>query len=670
MPNALQHETSPYLLQHADNPVDWHPWNPEALELAQSLDKPILLSIGYSACHWCHVMAHESFEDAATAALMNELFVNIKVDREERPDLDRIYQTTQQLMTGRPGGWPLTVFLTPDQQWPIFCGTYFPKQPNYGMPSFGDVLERVAAFYRTHRSDVDETAGRLREALARSASAAASREPGAALIATARRRLGEAFDAANGGLGQAPKFPHPTELRFLLTEPASDDGAARIADASLRAMAAGGLFDHLGGGFFRYSVDAEWRIPHFEKMLYDNAALLGLYSEAFAKTGDALYGRAAAATADWMLTGMQDAGGGFYSTLDADSEGEEGRYYVFSPDEVADALSDAEREPAFAYFGLDGPANFEGRAWHLQPRDRVAPFGESDAVVESARSKLLALRTKRIRPGRDEKILTAWNGLAVTGLARAARHLNRPDLGDAACRAVDFIRDQLWRDGRLYAVHKDGQSRFVAYLDDYAFMAHGLIELLQWRFRAADLGFAVDLVEAMLENFADPAGGFFFTAHDHEQLIHRPKPLADEAVPSGNGVAAIVLNTLGHLLGEPRYLDAAAGTIKAAAPALELQPEAHTTLLDALRRQLVPPVLVIVRGDPQSLDEWRPRTTTGFTPQTFCFFIADAVGELPGLLDARAARESTTAYICEGTECLAPITDIDQLAARLTKLSG
>jgi hypothetical protein len=610
-------------------------------------------------------MAHESFEDDETAALMNELFVNIKVDREERPDLDRIYQRSQQLFTGRPGGWPLTMFLTPDEQWPIFAGTYFPKTAAYGMPAFSDVLTRVADYFRNHRGEIDSNARILLDALARPADGGAITAPQEALALPARQRLGEVFDAVNGGFGQAPKFPHPPEIGLLLALFGRDPGARGIAEQSLTAMASGGLFDHLGGGFFRYCVDNEWRIPHFEKMLYDNAALLGVFSEASALTENPLLARAAMATADWTLNDMRDPAGGFYATLDADSEGEEGRYYCFTRDELAAALDAEEYRAAGEYYGVDRPANFEGRSWHLQPRSRVEPFGEADAPVESARRKLLALREQRVRPGRDEKILTAWNGLMIGNLAKAARYLDHAELGRAAQQAADFVRANLWRDGRLLASYKDGRARFAAYLDDYAFMACGLTELLQWRFRTEDLEFAVELADGMLDRFADPAGGFFFTADDHERLIHRPKPLTDEAVPSGNGMAALAFDTLGHLLGESRYLEAAAGTVDSSLAAIASRPEAHASLLKALDRKLEPPELVVVRGIEASLAEWQSRIDTGFNPRRLLFFIADGIDRLPGLLQTRAPSGATTAYLCRGVECLAPIQDIEELLARL-----
>jgi uncharacterized protein YyaL (SSP411 family) len=671
--NALKDETSPYLLQHADNPVEWHPWNDASLALARSGDKPILLSIGYSACHWCHVMAHESFEDDETARLMNSLFVNIKVDREERPDLDRIYQLAQQLFTGRAGGWPLTMFLTPDDHVPIFAGTYFPKRANYGMPAFSDVLTRVEAYYRTHRDEIRQNGRTLETAFREIDSSTVSdadltRGP----IAVARERLGESFDNRNGGFGDAPKFPHPTSIDFLLGQ---DAGARDIARFTLTKMALSGLFDHVGGGFFRYCVDREWTIPHFEKMLYDNAALLATYSDAYAATGEALYADIAGATADWLVRDMQDPRGGFYSTLDADSEGHEGKFYLWTPAEIDAQLDAGDAALMKRRYGLDGPPNFEGQAWHLRvaPGDTQGAANGANAAnstknlerLRRARAKLLAARNKRVWPGRDDKVLVAWNGLAIAGLAKAARALRRPDLETTATRAVDFIRAELWVDGRLRATYKDGRARFAAYLDDYAFLAAALVDLLQCRWRTEDLRFAQDLLEVLLTHFSDPRGGFFFTADDHERLIHRPKPLADEAIPSGNALAAGALLDLGHLLGETRYLDAATAALRAAWPAIERYPNVHGTFLRVLERILEPPELIVLRGPPRELVEWQMVAQSGYHPHRLTFAIPITAGDLPGLLAERRSTRGAVAYLCAGTQCRAPITTAGEFAAAL-----
>ena len=669
MRNRLDQETSPYLKQHAGNPVHWQAWNDEALAEALATGKPILLSVGYSACHWCHVMAHESFEDAETARLMNDLFVNIKVDREERPDLDKIYQTSHQLLSGQAGGWPLTVFLTPDQL-PIFTGTYFPKERRYGMPSFREVLVAVDRYYRDKPDEVRENNARLIDMLGSTETGNAddfaklSRAP----FVAARQRLEQSYDSDHGGFGPGPKFPHTTSLELLLAlwhahrSGNADAQTLAMVTHSLDCMALRGLYDHLGGGFYRYSVDQFWSIPHFEKMLYDNAQLLALYADAYAATGTALYASVASATADWLMRDMQDAAGGYYSTLDADSEHEEGKFYVWTPAEL-DAVLDPEQSAlAKRVFGLTGSANFEGKHWHLYlaeaPEAAAAALGldpsRAAAILEGARTKLLAAREQRVWPGRDEKVLVSWNGLTIGGMARAARVLGRPDLAASATRAVDFIRRELWRDGRLKATYKDGRARFAAYLDDYAFLARGLVELLQCRWRDSDLEFARELADVLLAHFEDTRGGFFFTADDHERLIHKPKPYMDESVPAGNGVAAHALLALGHLLGEQRYLDAAERTVRAALHGIERFPDVHATLLRALDELVVPPKLVVLRGTQPELEPWQRKLDRSYEPHRLAFAIPnDAV--LPGLLASREPRAQAVAYVCEGMTCRAPV---------------
>jgi uncharacterized protein YyaL (SSP411 family) len=678
--NRLAGETSPYLLQHAGNPVDWYPWGEEALERARREEKPILLSIGYSACHWCHVMAHESFEDPASAAVMNELFVNVKVDREERPDLDKIYQLAQQMLTQRSGGWPLTMFLAPGTQRPFFGGTYFPKEPRYGMPAFTDLLRRVSEFHRTHREDIAKQSEALQQAFAEMAPPAAPADAALTIapLAVARERLGEEFDAQFGGFGAAPKFPHPTNIEFLLRQwrataasDAPDLHLLYMATLTLQRMAEGGIYDQVGGGFARYSVDQYWMIPHFEKMLYDNGQLLRLYANAALATGEDLFRRVAAQTADWIVRDMQAPSGGYWSTLDADSEGHEGKFYVWDPQQVR-ALLPSDVYEAFARrFGLDQPANFEGR-WHLhayRPEDEIATELGIDAAemrrrLDEARRILLAERNTRIWPGRDEKILTSWNGLAIAGMAAAARALARPDLAESATRAVDFIRQNLWRDGRLLAVHKDGQSRFAAYLDDYAFLLDALVELLQTRWRSADLQFATGLADALLAHFSDDEhGGFYFTADDHEQLMHRSKSFGDEAVPAGNAIAAQALTRLGLLLGETRYLDAAARTVRSAWAPVQHYPHAHAAMLVALAEHLDPPELVIIRGAADEAARWRAALASKYSPTRLVFAIeADAAG-LPAALADKRALDTTVAYVCRGTTCSEPVRGLAPLLA-------
>jgi uncharacterized protein YyaL (SSP411 family) len=682
MHNRLARETSPYLQQHADNPVDWYPWGEEAFQVARDTGKPVLLSVGYSACHWCHVMAHESFEDAPTAKLMNELFVNIKVDREERPDVDKIYQTAHQLLTQRGGGWPLTMFLDGDDQRPFFGGTYFPKEARYGMPAFAELLNSIAVYYRDKRDDVRSQSDRLLEVFTKLEPASA--DPGgtldAAPLATARNTFEQTFDSEYGGFGSAPKFPHPTTIDRLLrhwrasaNDAEPDVGALFMATLTLTRMADGGLFDHVGGGFCRYSVDRYWQIPHFEKMLYDNGPLLALYAQAALATGDTLFADAANATADWMLADMQADNGGFFATRDADSEGHEGIYYLWRPEQVRELLGDDYE--IFAHrFGLSQDANFEGQ-WHLTVRvsirDVAAAMGRDEedvlAAINNSKQTLLLERLNRVAPGRDEKQLTSWNALAIRGLAIAGRALERADLIDAAAQAAEFLRNTLLVDGRLLASYKDGEARFPAYLDDYAFLLDALLELLQARWDNLHLEFSIRIADLMLEHFEDrDVGAFFFTADDHETLIHRPKPLADEAVPSGNGIAAFALQRLGFLLGETRYLDAAERSLRASWQAISEYPHGHVSLLTALEEYLDHPEIVVIRGDSDEIARWQDAAARLYAPRRLVFAInSEAVG-LPGALADRAAIDGeTVAYRCLGTHCEMPVTTWEALAEQL-----
>ena len=708
MPNRLANETSPYLQQHASNPVDWYPWGPEALEKARAEGKPILLSIGYSACHWCHVMAHESFADESTAALMNAGFVNVKVDREERPDLDRIYQLAHQMLTQRGGGWPLTMFLSPEDQRPFFGGTYFPKEPRYGMPAFPQLLGRVAQYYRERRTEIREQNAALVQAFDDHAPAPA--DPQQVLddvpLRSGRRQIEASFDGQYGGFGGAPKFPHPTTIERLLRDwhatagrPEPDLQALYMATLTLQRMAEGGLYDQLGGGFCRYSVDASWMIPHFEKMLYDNGALLAVYAQAAVATGDEFFARIAGETADWMIRDLQAADGGFGSSFDADSEGHEGRFYVWQADEVRAALPPADYPLFAARFGLDRAPNFEERDWHLhafRPLEDIAtdaglPLAEVTRRIEAAGDGLLRRRNRRTWPARDDKALTSWNALAIRGLARAARALRRPDLAEAATRALDFVRGTLWRDGRLLATARDGRASLPAYLDDHALLADAILELAQVRWRTGELEFAAELLELLLARFEDrEGGGFFFTADDHEALFHRSKGFGDEATPSGNGIAAQVLLRMGYLLGEPRWLAAAEHTLQAAWPALAKFPQAHTSMLTALEEYLDPPQAVVLRGESASIERWRTELDRLYAPSRMLLAIpSDATGLPPGLADKRppapgpfapagaragaspgapagaAAGDAVMAYFCQGSQCSAPITSLPELVRHL-----
>jgi uncharacterized protein len=663
--NRLSHETSPYLRQHAHNPVDWYPWGTEALEKAQAERKPILLSVGYSACHWCHVMAHESFEDAETARVMNELFVNIKVDREERPDIDRIYQVAQQMLTQRSGGWPLTMFLTHDDQQPFFGGTYFPREARFGLPAFRDLLQRVSEYYRDHQDELRNQNTALLSAFAdlNPPPSGADLQFTDAPLRASRALLAKQFDPNNGGFGGAPKFPHPKTIERLLRdwhgtahtlEP--DLHALYMATLTLKRMGDGGMNDQLGGGFARYSVDDLWMIPHFEKMLYDNGALLAVYADAAVATGDSFFANIASATAEWTIREMQAPEGGYYSSYDADSEGHEGKFYVWDKEEIQRALTPDEYSAFASRFGLDRPPNFEDKWWNLHV------FNDEVPLSDSARTKLLAIRNARVWPGRDDKILTSWNALMIRGMAIAARTLGRKDFADSATKALDFIRNTLWCKGRLLATYKDGKAHLNAYLDDYVYLADAVLELQQVRFKADELDFARELLDAVIQHFADAEGGFFFTSDDHEALFHRSKSFSDDATPAGNGIAAFVLQRMGHLLGETHYLEAAEGTLRAAWPVLEKYPHAHTTLLTALEELLNPPEIIILRGN---VEGWRSELSKLYMPRRLVLAIPADATNLPPALADKPARGDAVAYVCKGSVCSAPLSSLSALVNHL-----
>jgi uncharacterized protein YyaL (SSP411 family) len=672
--NHLVGETSPYLLQHARNPVDWYPWGEDALALARRADKPILLSIGYSACHWCHVMERESFEDTDTARFMNEHFVCVKVDREERPDLDKIYQTAHQLLTQRPGGWPLNVVITPSDQVPFFAGTYFPPQPRHGMPAFTDVLRRIVEFYAEKRESLVHNAATVKDAfLQLEAQSAGDGTLSDELLDQAVATLRQQFDEHHGGFGSAPKFPYPTSLETCLRGWARrrDSGQAdprllHMAAHTLSAMADGGIYDQLAGGFYRYSVDQKWSIPHFEKMLYDNAQLLSLYVDGWLATGMEGFRDVAVETAQWVIRDMQDPDGGFYSTLDADSEGREGEFYVWTVSELRSLLSEEEYAVTEARYGLTGAPNFEGR-WHLNVARDMAGAAEVCGIDEplaaqrllTARRKLLERRAQRVWPARDEKILTSWNALMIQGMARAGRLLGRPELIDSAQRALDFVREVLFSNGRLYATTKGGSTRLNAYLDDHAFLIAAALESLQARWRPADLDFARALAGLLLRYFQDEEdGGFYFTADDHEQLLYRQKPAGDDATPSGNGVAALALLRLGHLLGDAELLAAAERVLRGLAGAMASYPAAHGALLGALEEYLNPTEAIVIRGDEAAAAPWLDACRQDYAPRRMVYWIPETGAPLPGILGERKNLDTVTAYVCSGHACLAPVTEL------------
>lgn len=665
--NHLIHETSPYLQEHIQNPVDWYPWSNDAILKARHENKPILLSIGYSACHWCHVMAHESFENPETAKLMNQHFINIKVDREERPDLDKLYQAAHFILTQSSGGWPLTVFLSPDDLTPFYSGTYFPDAPRYGLPAFQDVLKTISTFFTEHKADIIKQNEVLRNVLSAENNVPESITLNKKPIDLANKKLESSYDLVHGGFGSAPKFPHHSSLAFLLKESSS------LLINTLQHMANGGIYDQLEGGFFRYSVDAEWLIPHFEKMLYDNAQLLYLYSEAYQHYSQPFFADIAKKTAQWVIDSMQDSEGGYYSSLDADSENREGKYYIWNKYELDALLTPLELNIVRAYYGLTKPPNFE-KHWHLYVAESLdvissqfkLSFEQAKKLLLSGSQKMLAARKKRIPPKKDKKILTAWNGLMIKGLMTAGDVLQEPSYIRSAERALDFIQKNLWVNKRLFATYKDQKARFAGYLDDYAFVLEATLISLQTRWKTSDMLFAIDLADSLLTHFFDAEkGGFYFTAHDHEQLIYRPKPIMDESIPSGNGVACRALLILGYLLGDTRYINAVEKTIKSSWFIMSKYPTEHTNLLLALDDLLDPPQIVIIRGSSDEIKIWKAFCKKQMN--TFVFAIPYTEKNLPGILDAHKGTDKTHAYFCKGTQCLSEIQDFNELQSTLSK---
>ncbi|MBI1310017.1 DUF255 domain-containing protein [bacterium] len=674
--NRLIAETSPYLQQHAYNPVDWYPWGDEAISRAREIDRPIFLSIGYSACHWCHVMEHESFENDAIAAIMNEHFVCIKVDREERPDLDQIYMNAVQLLTGQ-GGWPMSVFLTPELK-PFYGGTYWPPTARWGRPGFREVLLGVNEAWRERRERVESQSEEITEAVARVSGVRA--EPTSLteeLLAAAQKDLTAAADWTNGGFGGAPKFPHPMALRVLLRswKRSSNDDALNVATQSLDKMAAGGIYDHLGGGFARYSTDARWLVPHFEKMLYDNALLVPAYLEAFQATGNADYARVVSETLDYVLREMTQPDGGFYSTQDADSEGEEGKFFVWSDAEVRELLGD-DADVFCACYDVTPSGNWEGKNILNRPRSH-AQMAEQlqlsedalEEVLSRCRTTLLEARSKRVAPGRDNKVLVSWNGLMIAAMAQAARVLNEPAYADASSNAARFILSTMRDDsGRLLHSFKDGRARFNAYLDDYVCLIDGLVELFQTTGSSEWLTVAVELAERVFEQFVDPdEGGFFYTSTDHEQLITRSKDGMDNATPSGNGMAAYSLLRLGRLTSRADIESRAVATLEVLSGQIEQMAMASGQSLMALDFVLGPTwEAVLIEGDAASENaRVREFLNQRFEPnQLLAVRAAAAEPSTLALFENRFAIDGqATLYRCQQGTCQQPLVGEEAIEA-------
>lgn len=708
--NRLSTESSPYLLQHQNNPVDWYPWGPEALARAKQENKPIFLSIGYSACHWCHVMEHESFENEGIAAYVNEHFVPIKVDREERPDLDQIYMNAVQLMTGR-GGWPMSVFLTPDLE-PFFGGTYWPPTSRMGMPGFDQVLKAVVDAWQNRREMAVEQARQLTEAVRQEGSGLGVQRseirgegPGARsldaeharqLLANAQRQLARAFDSMHGGFGTAPKFPHSMDLQLLLRlwKRQPRDETLHMVTHTLEKMAAGGIYDHLAGGFARYSVDERWLVPHFEKMLYDNALLTSAYLDAFQAAGNPRFANIARETCDCILHYMTDAASGFHSTEDADSEGVEGKFYVWTPTQIKEVLGDEGGERFCYIYDVSEHGNFEhGQSILNLPKTieqsaalKGWKLDELTAELADSRARLLAVRDQRVRPGKDDKILVSWNALMIDALARAGQILNHTSYFAAAKKGARFLLEHLARpDGRLLHTWRHGTAKLDTYLDDYAYFVNALVTLYETNFDERWIDEAVRLADIMLRHFEDKeTGGFFYTADDHEQLIARNKDFHDASVPSGNGMAATALVRLGKLTGRTDYLEAAVGAIAAGLPVLERAPMAAAQLLIALDLWLGPVnelVLVGGKSEPETraiLDEiqraYFPNCVLAYRPGESALrsdWPSSASQHLEPLFSGRKTIDNKpTLYVCQNFTCQQPVVGADAIRETIQRLAA
>ncbi|MGQ9598378.1 MAG: thioredoxin domain-containing protein [Anaerolineae bacterium] len=667
MPNRLQHETSPYLLQHADNPVNWYPWGEEAFQRAKEEDKPVFLSIGYSACHWCHVMAHESFEDEQVAAFLNERFVSIKVDREERPDLDQIYMAAVQAMTGS-GGWPMSVFLTPDGM-PFYGGTYFPPVPRHGMPAFTQVLQAVVEAWQTRRSDVMSAGRQIAQAIERWQITDSTGD-----IADLRREtldqafigLWRSFDREYGGWGSGPKFPSPMVLEFLLRYHTSTGNplALKMVTQTLEAMARGGVYDQIGGGFHRYSVDGRWQVPHFEKMLYDNAQLARVYLHAWQVTDDKFFRTIAEETLDYVVREMTDPLGGFYSTQDADSEGEEGKFFLWSPDEIEKILG-SEADHFMVVYGVTRQGNFEGK----NVLEFVGDLDQRPALTD-ARRTLFQIREHRVHPGYDDKILTSWNGLMLAAFAEAARSLDRSDYHLVAERNAEFLlRELRTENGRLLHTWKANVARQNGFLEDYSYLIEGLLELYQTTFHPSWFLAAQDLTETMLTHFQAADGGFFDTSNDHESLIIRPRDLQDNATPSGNAMAVTALLKLAGLSFDQRYVNISRRALAQIQSAMAQYPLGFGQWLQALAYVLSPPMEIAIIGHPETADTQALLRVVrdGYRPFQVVALAAPSVqlSPVPLLQDRSLVAGRAAAYVCRGFVCQTPVTEPEDLQALL-----
>jgi hypothetical protein len=674
-PNRLISEKSPYLLQHAYNPVDWYPWCQEAFDKAKREDKPIFLSIGYSTCHWCHIMERESFEDQEVADILNENFVSIKVDREERPDIDHIYMTVCQALTGH-GGWPLTIIMTPDQK-PFYAGTYFPKHGRMGMPGLIDILKAVAQAWRTNRQGLIESGNKIVEAL-QDQFALDSRENDLTKedVHEAYRGLERSFDPVYGGFGPAPKFPIPHNLYFLMRywKMTGEQKALEMVEKTLDAMYRGGIFDHIGYGFSRYSTDRKWLVPHFEKMLYDNALLAIAYLEAYLCTKKDVYAEVAKKIFTYVLRDMASPEGGFYSAEDADSEGEEGKFYLWTPNEIKDILGEREGQMFCDYYGITDEGNFEGRS--IPNRIHTsAPVNQDEALIAPLRQRVFMRREQRVHPFKDDKVLTSWNGLMIAAMAMGGRILQEPRYIQAAEKAAEFVFHKLVdKNGRLLARYRHGETAYPAYLDDYAYLIWGLIELYEATYKPVYLQYAIMENQQMIRLFWDSdRGGFFLYGSDGEQLIARPKEVYDGALPSGNSVAAMNLLRLARLTGDQGLEDMAIRQLKAFASIVKQYPAAHTYFMMAAMFALYPTREIVFAGSKENQDvmDMIKAFNSMFTPHTVSLLHSDdeegrqLEQMVPYIRDQKPVDGRATAYVCENFACKAPIVDKDELLKAL-----
>ena len=663
--NKLQKEKSSYLLQHADNPVDWFPWSNEAFEIAKQNDKPILLSIGYSACHWCHVMAHESFEDPDIAKIMNENFVNIKLDKEERPDLDKIYQMSQTIITGKTGGWPLTVFMSPDKL-PFFAGTYFPPEERYGLPAFKQILERVSEFYDTKKHDIKTQNAQL-ENIFSNLNDTSEVAVQSNISNTVLENLSNSLDRMHGGFGSAPKFPRCTNIQFILEKEVDiTDEIKSLIELSLDRMCFAGIYDHVDGGFFRYSVDEIWMIPHFEKMLYDNGPLVSILSNAYKIYKKDIYLKRAKETCDWIIDNMQDEKGGFYSTVDADSEGEEGKYYVWSSEELKSILNDNENNIFDSVFKIDDKPNF-GKFFHLHvPKGKENEYYKNTDVIENIKTKLQKIRNERIPPDTDHKILTSWNCLMIKGLLDIYKVTGDEKYLNSAQKAFSFIKDSLWDGSDLYACYHD-KPKFIAYIDDYAFLCDVCLDFIKLEWDDNNFKFLNNLISSCLEDYEDKEnGGFFFSSKKNKDLIYRPKTYTDESMPSGNSVILGVFSQLYELTNDNKYKSLMDKILLSARTSITRSPESHCNLL-LENMEYFPKKLIIVRSPKEDMVELRNKINMFVRSSDIVLFLNDDISTNIHNIDDKKTENKFSAFICENFTCEQPITEVDVLIDRLNR---